>query len=665
MNAKGARLEIHLFGGINAALCGRELRFESDKTRALLAYLALEGKSPLRRERIAGLLWPDQSDESAGTNLRKTLWRLRKALDAEKSRSEWLSVGRHAVSFDCEAGVTVDVLEFEQLLETIAVHPHRFAETCRTCAALRRRASELYRGDFLAGFSVSDSDLFENWAMLWRENLAIRAAQALEALLRFVLERNERSLITDVINQLLRIDPWNEMAHTQLVRLFLEDGNRISAQHYYAELSKRFESELGMPPPEELRALVERESEAGGADRRESERVVVPGMPTPLDPFVGRAAEVARLQEWIENPEGRLATIVGPGGIGKTRLAIVIVQLEVTGFPDGARFITLSEHDSAWAEKTKRWVDGKSILLVVDGVDGSPSATSTVENLLKHNPGLVVLTTSRVRLGVFGESVFHLGGLEVPPDGEVENGARYDAAELFIQGATRSFPEFAAAPSDYLAIGEICRRVGGMPLALNLASAWVGTLSVARIAEELRMSFDLLRSGDAASAYEIGIKAVLEQSLALLGDEEGFVFARLSVFHGGFDSEAAASVAGATAPVLSGLIRKSFVQHLSADRYDLHPLFQEFGRNLLFKTQNLERANRAHFDYYLSGARDRSERLLKLRSVDVFHWMIVERLNLSAAHAWALQADPEGARALEVEMHEEFHGDGFHNLQLP
>lgn len=353
------------------------------------------------------------------------------------------------------------------------------------------------------------------------------------------------------------------------------------------------------------------------------------------------------------------------GDIGKTRLAIAVVEPEAAGFPDVARFVSLSDQDPSWASETARVIQGKALPLVVDGVDGEPSAVYAIRRLLKDNPRLVLLATSRVRLGIMGETVFGLHGIESPPPGQEADANNYEAMARFRQGAERTLPGFPLAASDSVAVSEICRRVGGLPLALNLASACVASLSVSRIAEELRKSFDLLGSRDAAFVSGTGIGTVLHQSLSMLSEHEQSVFARLSVFQGGFEGDAATAVAGADVDLLSGLIRKSFVERLIGSRYDLHPLYRELGRTLLEKKGELDIAYHAQFEYFLAGAEERSRGLLQSASVAPFHRLVVEQTNLAAAYRWALRVDKAAVSRLPRVMLQKSHGFGLHHMRLP
>jgi predicted ATPase/DNA-binding XRE family transcriptional regulator len=293
-------------------------------------------------------------------------------------------------------------------------------------------------------------------------------------------------------------------------------------------------------------------------------------LPTPTTALVGRAAELDELDRLLHNPDCRLLTLTGPGGIGKTRLAIEATARQAAGFADGAAFVALASVAApdliapaiadalgfsfyGQANPTGQLIDflqEKALLLLLDNFEHLVDAADLLVELLQRAPQIKLIVTSRERLNLQGEWVIELQGLPLPraADGW-KNGdqlAGFDdsaAVALFLQTARRTYAGFTLAPADRAAVARICRLVDGMPLGIELAAAWVRVLPLNEIADEIARTLDFL----AASARDLparhrSLRAVFEHSWNLLTDAERIVMRRLSVFRGGFSRAAAAAV---------------------------------------------------------------------------------------------------------------------------
>jgi predicted ATPase len=320
-----------------------------------------------------------------------------------------------------------------------------------------------------------------------------------------------------------------------------------------------------------------------------------PPPPAADDGFVGRSGELVRITDLLSRDECRLLCLIGPGGVGKTRLARRAMQLLAAQHADGALFIALEDVDTAaqlglrlareagvatgqrsgdaLARAVEAWRD-KRLLLVLDNFEQLAAHAATLEQLLHECSGLKLIVTSRVRLQVADEWSMPLEGLPCPDPEDAGRVEAFDAVRLFVKAARRVEPGFAPGPES-AAIVDICRQVDGLPLALELAAAWVRVLSCAEIARELRQGTELLRAADARHpARHASIDAVFEQAWRRLTEAERAVLARLSVFHGGFSVDTARAVAGASLPVLGALADKSLLAK-DRDRMHLHPLVQQ------------------------------------------------------------------------------------------
>lgn len=318
--------------------------------------------------------------------------------------------------------------------------------------------------------------------------------------------------------------------------------------------------------------------------------------------FFGRDAEMGDISALIRNPLCRLLTLVGPGGIGKTRLALEAINNQPDSFPDGLYIAYLQalpsadvlvstiaetlgfrfEPDADPQEQLVDYLRHKSLLLVLDNFEHLLDGASLVGNIVALAPALKVLVTSRERLCLQEEWVYEVGGLAYPRnDGEADI-ETYGAVQLFVNGARRVSPHFRLTGLCKPPVARICRLVGGMPLGIELASAWTRALPCEEIAREIERSLDILESSARnAPPRHRNMRAALEPTWRQLTEEERRVFMKLSVFRGGFTREAAESVAGATFRVLLSLVDKSLLRLDANGRYTIHELLRQYGEEQL------------------------------------------------------------------------------------
>jgi predicted ATPase/transcriptional regulator with XRE-family HTH domain len=337
----------------------------------------------------------------------------------------------------------------------------------------------------------------------------------------------------------------------------------------------------------------------------------------PLSPnvFIGREHEQSDFQSYFADPSCRLLTVVGTGGVGKSRLALEVANAVSTRFTDGVVWVTLATVGTAdrvaaavaealgqslgtHVTETQLLSDlrPKQMLLVLDGFEHLLDATSFVAMMLQEAPHVSLLVTSRERLRIQGEWVVELDGLPLPREG-ASNIQQSPAVRLFIERARQMQRDFAVTPSNEAAIVRICTLLQGMPLGIELAAAWVRTLSCDEIADEIAGSLDFLIYADRdAPARHRSLRAVFEHSWRLLGDAERDVLARLAVFHGACRREAARDVAGGTLPLLASLVDKSLVRRVvdatGTPRYDLHELVRAYAGAKLAEDTVTYRATR-------------------------------------------------------------------------
>ncbi|MCA9903927.1 MAG: AAA family ATPase, partial [Anaerolineae bacterium] len=325
----------------------------------------------------------------------------------------------------------------------------------------------------------------------------------------------------------------------------------------------------------------------------------LPAFPTS---FVGRQAELAAIRQLLCEPECRLLTLTGPGGIGKTRLAletamrlrsetranVIFVSLQMLSSAD-ALVRALAEavgfqfyDDRDPGQQLLDFFHDKTLLLVLDNLEQLLDGVALLSEILTHAPDVRMLVTSRERLNLLEEWVFEVPALPVPAGEAIADIEDYDAVALFLRHARRVNAALVLADDDTPALIRICRLVGGMPLGLEIAASWARVMSFQQIADEIEASLGFLQTPlRNVEPRHRSMRAVFEPTWAMLSDEERRVFPNLSVFRGGFTREAAAAVAGASIQLLSALVDKSLVQVHHPGRYDVHELLRQYGEEKL------------------------------------------------------------------------------------
>ena len=610
-----ATLLIHLLGTFHVAYDGKMIDgFRTERERALLSYLAVEGNRPHRRETLMALLWPELNDKRARNNLRVNLHRLRKTLEKETGHKDWLLAGRHSIQRNSSLPIHVDVARFE----AHRVSAQRIALEQNPSVPERLRhlaeAARLYRGEFLQGFSLDDSSVFGHWATQGREQLHRRALQVLYELCAMHIRRGELTKAMPPARRQLELEPWREQAHRQVVEILARRGERTAALAQFRQCQLVLREELGVEPSEQTRELVAR------IERLASTRVR--NLPASTSSLIGREVELDQITTSLSAPGSRLLTVVGPGGIGKTHLAIAAARHLSAAFLDGVCYVPLVAVEETGEitpavlsalgvplvdparplEQLHTYLEERELLLVLDNCEHLlPAIRSTLSRLLSL-PGINFLATSRERLGVEGETVLLLGGLAVLAEGPPVS---YSAGRLFLEHARRHDPGFEPGKEDAAAIARIGRLLDGMPLALVLAASWLSLLSAREMADEIERDLALLdRAPVAPAARHQNMDVVFEQSWARLSPSARRSLGRLSIFAGPFDRYAAEAITGATLTDLAELVNKSFVQRQKAvsggsSAYTLHPLVRHYAAGKFKEDpRTVEEVQERFLDYY-------------------------------------------------------------------
>jgi len=666
------RLAISLFGPFHVTLDGTPVTgFKTNKVQALLAYLAVEADRAQDREKLAGLLWPDQPENAARVNLRTSLHRMRQAIH-DTDKSPFLLLTREAVQFNLESDHWLDVHTFLTLIKACAEHHHVHIETCRPCQERLAQAVGYYQGDFLAGFTLSDSVAFDEWALVKREMLRRQALDALVSLAACHERRGEYESARRHALRQIEIEPWRELAYRQLMRALALDGQRSEALAQYDKCCRVLAQELGVEPEAETVALVVQIRTGELVPVRE---LPANNLPVSLTSFIGREQEKAAVKRLLATTH--LLTLTGPGGVGKTRLALQVAA-DVSGdFTDGVWFVELAslaqpalvpqaaatvlnmceEAQRPLLETLSDCLAGKELLLVLDNCEHLIEACAQLaDKLLRVAPNLHIIATSREALHITGERVYQVPSLPVPHASRSQQMAvsdlvQYESVRLFIDRAVSVKSNVALTDANAPAVAQICDRLEGIPLAIELAAARVNVLPVEQIAARLDDRFRLLTGGSRiALPRQQTLRALIDWSYDLLSPAEQALFGRLSVFRGGCTLEAMESVCACplvpssdVLNVLTQLVEKSLVrldERHGEPRYVMLETMRQYAQDRLEASNEAETARRLHCDYFLRLAQDAGAQWAGAAQQEWLARLELEHDNLRMALEWSLSNEP-------------------------
>lgn len=590
------RLALRWLGGREVRRDGVAVHLESAKTEALLAWLVLNPGTHARGK-LTALLWPELPEERASAGLRRALWDLRRKLAPGDERF-LLRVSRGDVEVDREVPAELDV---RQVVSGTRAGDGRGGED----PDFLEWVVSLYRGELLEGLAVEDAPAFEEWLLGERESLRLLVLSALRRLVALLRKRGETVRALAHARNLLALDPWLEEGHREVAELLAESGRRGAAIRQLEACRRVLADELGTAPARETVALEKRlRGEGTGAPDLTPRAGPAVGprnnLPLSAAPFVGRSRELELVHRHLTDADCRLLTLLGPGGVGKTRLAVQASSRLVSRaglFPDGVVFVPPPEARGVWglavdlaraleleggdrddlAARVVAALREARLLLVLDGFERRLDDGPFLSRLLGEAPDVRLLACSRERLALPEEWVLEVGGLETPGRSEAADPARWDSVRLFLSAARRARVGFDPGPAELASVGEICRAVGGLPLAIEIAAGWVHALPPGEVAAQLARGPDLLAAPRRGGGGATGLRRVFDEAVSRLGTEERRVLNALSVFAGGMTWEAAAAVGPAGAETLRALADRSFLRlEASSGRYALHEVLRAF-----------------------------------------------------------------------------------------
>jgi len=623
---------------------GQAIPMRSRKQLALLVYLATEHQNAHSRDTLMALFWPEETTPSAQNNLRVTLSRLRElaaklAADGVP-HADLLLADRHTVQLHPTWVDGADVNGFNRRLNRTRQHAHSSRRQCEPCQVFLAEAVQLYQADFLAGFALDGCPGVEEWGFMQRERLRLLVLEAYSDLAAYAEAHGDWRVAGGFAQRQIDLDPLREPAYRQQMRTLATQGERSLALATFERCRTVLREELGIDPEPEtlsLHAQILNSGVSGGTGEEQAQADAGVGLaarrwgvapprtnlPQPLTPFIGREEELAQLHGRLTNPTYRLLSIVGPGGIGKSRLAQQAAAQQVNIFRDGVYFVALASVQTVesipatiaetlgltFAATPKRQTDqliemlgAKQLLLVLDNFEHLMAGTDLLLALLQQAPNLMLLVTSRERLNLQAEDLFELQGLPVPTTSTDVSAPHCAAVRLFVDRAHRLDKHFKLTATQLPHVVHICQLVEGFPLAIELAATWIRDLSCAEIVTELAAGLDRLETTvQDIDPQHRSLRAVFNASWRLLAPAERRTVAKLTVFRGGFSVEAARAVVGASPVLLSALRNKSLLRHAGSRRYDMHALIHQFSAEALATDPPAAaHVQQAHCRYFLT-----------------------------------------------------------------
>ena len=632
------------------SLDGEPIALGGQKRRALLAVLLLDAGRVVSRDRLIDALWGDEPPDTARNTLQVYVSQLRKLLP--EGVLETAPAGYRLV---VEAN-SVDLFEFIRLSEEGrtalgAGDPARAADTLRAALAL-------WRGAPLADLS------WEPFAQSEIVRLEELRLAALEERIDADLALGRHGQLVAELERLVAEQPMRERFRAQLMLALYRSGRQADALAVYQRARRTFVDELGIEPSDSLRRL-ERAvlahdpsldvPHAGPTSPRRA--------PIPATPLLGRERELAAIAEVVRNEDTRLVTLTGTGGIGKTRLALELVRRLSPEFQHGSAVATIANvRDPALVagailealevpevgpnpeEELIRALAGSELLLLVDNFEQVITAAPSIAHLLEAAPRVKVIVTSRAPLRVAAERE-----VPVPPLADDE------AAELFIARAQAANPGFELTEQNAGAVAELCARLDGLPLAIELAAARTKLLPPAALLSRLGNRLELLTGGRRdAPPHQQTLRMTLDWSYDLLDPEAQRLFAQLGVFAGGWTLPSAEAVCSGDSSVLEGLaalVDESLVrQRQTSDgepRFSMLQIVREYALERLPELGETDDTRRRHLEHFVSFAEEAEPKLADRDQISWFARLEDEHSNLRAALAFALETD-DSASALRL-----------------
>jgi predicted ATPase/DNA-binding SARP family transcriptional activator len=601
------RLDFRVLGPLEVVADDQPLPLGGPQQRALLAVLLLNANRVVSRDRIVEAIWGDDPPKSATNAVQVAVHGLRKVLGRERLETRGL-------------GYRLEVRPGELDLDRLVASSNGAGDADPAVAARTiREALSLFRGDPLVDL---DTPFFD----LERERIGELRLTALERRLDADLELGRAADVVPELESLIAEHPYRERLRAQLMLALYRSGRQADALETYRQARQTLVDELGVEPSkhlQDLQAAILRQDPAldGVAPRAARAQV----LPSPPQPILGRSLDVAAVTALVRTPSTRLVTLTGPGGTGKTRLALEAAHLLASDFPGSVFLVDLSpirdaglvastiahatgvstDADVDLAERIAAAVAGRETLFVMDNFEHVLEAAPFVARLLAEVPELRVLATSREPLRIGAEQEYRVPPLALPPPGakEPEKVLEAPSGALFVARARAVQPDFELTMENAEAVADICHALDGMPLAIELAAARARLLSTSELRDRIEDRLGLLADGPRdLPARQRTLRSTIDWSYDLLAESEQSLLARLAVFAGGWTLDAAEQVCDAGISELGSLVEKSLVRSRpephAGTRFSMLEMVREYALERLTASGDLGAVRDRHASYY-------------------------------------------------------------------
>lgn len=672
-------MEVRLLGPIAIEGNGAKATLGGSQRRAVVALLALAEGRVVSVDALVEALWGERPPPTAVNTVQVHVSALRKALALVSDEGKEAIVREGSGYRLAVSPTSLDHVRFIRLTNEGQVLLSR--GDAAHARAVFAQALALWRGPALADFE------YEEWAQPEARRLDDLRLSCLEGRIEAELASGRHSQLVGELEALVAEHPERERFTAQLLLALYRSGRQTEALDVYQRARARLVNELGIDPSPELQALnrgiLNQDETLISPVRTDAPLVKLPAAPTPI---VGRHSEQAELIAILSEEGARLVTVTGPGGVGKTRLAVEAASGLAELFPGGVFFVALAplqeatlvpsaianelgvseSGDQPLLELLKRHLQSQRALLVLDNFEHVLDAAGVAAELLAAAPGVAILATSRVPLRLYGEYEYALEPLALPdPDRlpTTDELAYVDSVALFNARARAANRQFELTPANAAPVAEICARLDGLPLALELAAARVKLLSPKQLVARLDKSLPVLTGGptDVPERHRT-LRATIGWSHALLEEPERTLFRRLAVFVGGCTIEAVEAVCEVESDTVASLIDASVlrVDLLGRERrFSMLRVIREYAAEQLEASGETERFRARHMAYLLELARDADARMMGPEQSAQLRRVADEHANIRATLAWALECEPEGALSLVARLQRFFYLRGY------
>jgi len=632
-------LRFALLGPLEVRANGSLLPLTAAKQKAILASLLLRAGEVVSTDQLIEALWPESPPANALTALQGYVLQLRRLLEPEAGKGDYRVLVTKPPGYELAIGLEqLDVRRFEQLFREGTELLE--AGSAAKAAQRLREALELWHGSPLADFRY---DSFAQPAIVRLEDQRLAC---LEERIAAEIALGRTAELGTELEALHAEHPLRERLAAQRMLTLYRSGRQADALDVYQRTRERLVEELGIEPSVDLRTLYKailNHDEALAASKPDEPAAGdVVKVPAPVTPLIGRERELREALSLVSNPDIRLVTITGPGGVGKTRLTLAVAGAARSVFPDGVVWVALQAirdpllviptiaHEVDATSDLSGAIGERRLLLVLDNLEHLLPSGTELAKLLSNCPNLTLLATSREPLHLSGEHRYPLGPL-----------ADDEAAALFTVRARAARPEFMADAD----VPAICERLDNLPLAVELAAAWTASLTSAQILQRLERRLPLLTGGPRdAPARQSTLKSTIEWSYELLSETDQRLFGQLAVFAGSFALSAAEEICDASLDALHSLADKSLIQR-SGERFSMLETIREFGIERL--DGDAAQTPRRHAEYFVRLAEEAEEGWFGSERSSWIIRLEAEQANLRAALTYLeSRGDHEGVLRL-------------------